>query len=85
MDPVQPVPWYTSRTMWAVIISGVLALLEFAGVKVGDFPIDKVLDLLVVIGLIYIGYRRVAPIPPKPLTQAQARVLTETAIQITGE
>jgi hypothetical protein len=85
MDPVQSVPWYTSRTIITSLIMMVLSVLEISGVTIKDFPLDRIVDGLLAIGTIYIFYLRLESSPPKPLTQAQARVLTETAIQIAGE
>jgi hypothetical protein len=75
-------PWYQSRTILTAVIMMVLSVLEWSGVRVGDFPLDRVIDGLLALGTIYIAYLRLEPSVPKPLTQAQASVLLSSAKRI---
>ena len=76
---MDPTPWYQSRTILMALVMFVLTIVELTGVEVKDFPLDKIIDGLLAIGLIYISYLRLEPSAPKPLTQAQANLLLETA------
>jgi hypothetical protein len=78
------VPWYQSRTILTALVMFVLTIVELAGVEVKDFPLDRIIDGLLAIGLVYLSYLRLEPSAPKPLTQAQASVLASSAKRIAG-
>jgi hypothetical protein len=82
MSPIEPTPWYTSRTIITSVVLMVLTIVELFGIEIKDFPLDRIIDGLMAIGLIYISYLRLEPSQPKPLTQAQANQLTQTALNI---
>lgn len=84
MNPVEPTPWYQSRTVLAAIATMVLAVLDYAGVSVEGFPLDKVLDGLLALSGILVLYWRLEPSAPKPLNQGQTDALTRMAKGICG-
>jgi len=87
MQPLEPVPWYTSKTMLTVLIMGIVAVLQIVGVvaDVDSETIEVIVAALVLIGSIIVGYRRQEATPAEPLNQAQADAMTVQAVKIVGE
>lgn len=85
MNEVAPARWYTSRTLVTQLVVGVVLVLRLAGVLPDDEELTgKLVDLVLVVGAIYVAWLRVEPSPPKPLTNGQTTALTATAMQIVG-
>lgn len=83
VNDMQPVPWYTSKTMVTALIMGILALLDALNVfKMDNELAERIVELVLVVGAIYIAYRRREPTPPQPITQAQADAIAAQAAKI---
>lgn len=86
MNEIPVTEWYTSKTMLTVLVMGALAVLQIAGVvvKVDSDTVEVIVAMLVLVGSIYVGYRRQEATPAAPLNQAQADALAVQASHICG-